>query len=135
MNFEQREKEYRLATLAARLESNPLNSIARGDWINFQNSEYRLYVVEFESANYAGAPEHCLVWAFNEEDAIDNATSWAEDFYREQDQSQWEDENGEEGIDDQVWASMRSAELLEDYDYAHIVEDPEQQCNFYQVVN
>ena len=135
MNFEQREKANRLAKLDARLEANPLDLLARGDWLNFHNSEYRLYVVEFESLNYCGAPEHCLVWAFNEGDAIDNANSWAEDFYREQDQSQWEDENGEEDIDDQMWASMRSAELLEDYEYAHIVEDPEQQRNFYQVVN
>jgi hypothetical protein len=137
MNFEQREKEYRLATLAARLESNPLDSIARGDWINFQNSEYRLYVVEFESANYAGAPSHCLVWAFNEEDARDAAFEYTDGYYYEQDHEQFYEEyhDGEEICDDTMWATIVSVELLEGSEYAKYVEDSEQQRNFYEVAN
>lgn len=134
MNFEQREKAQRLAKLDARLSSNPFDASARASYKMLM--EARLYVVEFESLNYCGAPEYCLVWAFDEEHAMDEATSWAEDFYREQDQSQWEDEHGEdEDADEQSWASMRSATLLEDYEYAYILEDDEQQRNFYQVVN
>ena len=97
--------------------------------------EKRLYVVEFDSANYCGAPEYCLAWANDEEDAMDEASVWAEEHYREQDQSQWEDENEGEDSDDVVWASMRSAEPLEGSDYEQWVEDEVQQRAFYQIVN
>ena len=134
MNFEQREKAKRVTQLEKRLEANPFDAYANSSLKMLESA--RMYVVEFESANYCGASENCLVWAFSEEDALDEATPWAEEFYREQDQSQWEDEHGDnEDSDEVVWASMRSAELLEDYEYADIVEDPIQQSNFYQLVN
>ena len=56
-----------------------------------------IYIVTFSSANYAGAPEYCAVEAESEEDAMLNSAvqEYAEDFYREQDEEQYEDENGE----------------------------------------
>lgn len=112
MNFEQREKA------------------KRDDVV-----EKRLYVVEFESTNYCGASEHCLAWAHNEEDALDAASEYASEHYREQDVSQWEEENEGEDSDNEMWASMRSAVLLEGSEFAKYVEDEQQQRAFYQIVN
>ena len=133
MNFEQREKQKLLAELDTKLSENPLNAFARAQYISLQDK--RLYVVEFDSANYCGAPEHCLAWAHDEEDAMDEAADFASEHYREQDQSQWEEENEGEDPDEVMWASMRSAELLEGSEYAEYVEDEVQQRNFYQIVN
>lgn len=133
MNFEQREKQKLLAELDARLESNPLDALARAQYISLQDK--RLYVVEFDSANYCGAPEHCLAWAHDEEDAMDEAAEFASEYYREQDQSQWEEENESEDPDGVTWASMRSAELLEGSEFANYVEDERQQQAYYQIVN
>ena len=133
MNFEQREKAKLLAELDTKLVENPLNASARAQYISLQDK--RLYVVEFDSANYCGAPEHCLAWAHDEEDAMDEASVWAEEHYREQDQDQWEDENEGEDSDEVMWASMRSAVLLEGSEYAQWVEDENQQQAFYQIVN
>lgn len=64
-----------------------------------------LYVVYFESANYCGYGEHCLVWAVNEDDARDAASDYADNFYYEQDCAQYEEEN--DGDSDGVsWASI-----------------------------
>jgi hypothetical protein len=95
-----------------------------------------LYVVEFSSANYAGAPEHCRVWAYNEDDAKDEATSYAEDFYMEQDQDQWEEENPDM-IDEGpgAWASMDSAVPQKGSEYEEFIANPEQALAFYPIVN
>ena len=86
------------------------------------------YVVYFESANYAGYGEHVLVWANSEEDAMSNDAliEYAEEFYREQDEAQYIEENGED-TDGVAWASINSAELLETSDLAKYVKlQPEQ---------
>jgi len=64
-----------------------------------------LYVVYFESANYCGYGEYCLVWATDPDDARDAASEWAEDFYREQDEEQFLDENGDCEYPD-LWATI-----------------------------
>ena len=136
MNFEQREKQKALANLEVQIAKFPLDSLTRGEWVNHQNPDYRLWVVEFESANYCGAPEHCLVWAFDAEDAMDAASYHASEVYCEQDAAQWEEEHGDtEEYDDVMWASMNSAVLLEGSEYAVYVEDGVQQRNFYPIVN
>ena len=95
-----------------------------------------LYVVEFSSANYAGAPEHCRVWAESEEDALDAATSHAEDYYMEQDQDQWEEENDEfreEGPG--AWATMDRAVLQVGSEFEEYIADAVQAETFFPIVN
>lgn len=95
-----------------------------------------LYVVEFSSANYAGAPEHCRVWAESEEDAFEQATQYAEDFYYEQDQEQWEEENPDmvdEGPG--AWATMDKAEPQKGSEHEEFIADPQQAEMFYPIVN
>ena len=94
-----------------------------------------LYVVCFESANYAGAGETCLAWATSEEDAKEAAASYAEDFYREQDEDQWKEEYAEDmDEDDVMWATVTSAVLLKGSEYEEYQKDPSQ-ASFYQLVN
>ena len=131
MNFEQREKTRRLAILDERLSSNPFDASARASYKMLTNA--RLYVVEYESMNYCGAPSHCLVWAFEEEDAMESAEQHATEDCFEQDGEQYLEDYGDD--DDAVWASIKSAVLLEGSEYAEYVEDLNQQQTYYPVVN
>lgn len=86
------------------------------------------YVVYFESANYAGYGEHVLVWANSEEEAMSNDAliEYAEEFYREQDEAQYIEENGED-VDGVQWASIMSAEKLKGSRFEEFVgRNPEQ---------
>ena len=131
MNFEQREKAKRLAMLDERLSSNPFDASARASYKMLETA--RLYVVEFESANYYGAPSHCLVWAFGEDDAKMESDQYAEEYYYEEDIDQYLEENGDD--EDATWSVTNSAVLLEGSKYAEYVEDENQQQAYYQVVN
>lgn len=91
-----------------------------------------LWVVEFESAHYAGASEHCLAWAENEDNAKDAAADWAEEFYYEQDQKQFLEENDSD--DGESYANVVSAQLLVGSDFEKYVNDPSQ-ASFYPIVN
>ena len=96
-----------------------------------------LYVVYFESMNYAGAGETCLVWAESEEDAMscDELLEHAETFYREQDEDQWREEYSEEmDEEDVIWASIQWAKPLKGSEYEEYQKDPSQ-AEFYQIVN
>ena len=91
-----------------------------------------LYVVCFESMNYAGAGETCMAWATSEEEAMEVAAQHAEEFYYEQDQEQYVEENGDD--EDVMWATVTSAELLKGSRYEEFQKDPSQ-SSFYQIVN
>lgn len=93
-----------------------------------------LYVVQISSTNYAGAPEHCRVWAESEEDAMEAASAYANDFYYEQDADQWYSEL-EEDADTENWASIDHAVLQEGSVHEKYIADPKQAQNFYPIVN
>lgn len=85
-----------------------------------------LYVVYFESANYAGYGEHCLVWAESEDEARYNeaVSEYAEDYYRVQDAEQWFEEHGDDEEDS--WASIMWARLVVGSEYErYVAEQPE----------
>ena len=133
MNFEQREKQKLLAELDAKLAENPLNASARAQWNEVQKPHYRLWVVEFESMNYAGAPSHCLVWAVDEEDAKMSSEEYTEDWYFQEDGEQYlEDHKDDDGV---IWSTITSAVPLEGSDFAEYVEDENQQRAYYEIVN
>ena len=97
-----------------------------------------LYVVEFSSANYAGAPEHCRVWAESEEDAMDAASQYANEYYYEQDAEQWYEENGDdedEGDGPGGWATVDRAFLQAGSAFEKYIDDPEQAEAFFPIVN
>jgi hypothetical protein len=95
-----------------------------------------LWVVYFESANYCGAGEYCLVWATTEDDANEAATCYAENYFYEQDIDQYLEENDGEG-DGVMYASLIQAyELSSDEaeDIRRYLLD-ETQKGFYPIVN
>lgn len=67
-----------------------------------------LWLVYFESANYAGYGEHRLVEAETEDQARDIIEPIAEDFYMEEDRYQLEDEDYD--IDNCNYACIKSVE-------------------------
>lgn len=92
-----------------------------------------LYVVYFESANYAGYGEHCLVWAESEEDARynDQVIQYAEEFYQEQDYDQ-QLEEGEDSEGEGPWASIEWVKPLHGSEYEQYVAE---QPDLYPIVN
>lgn len=98
--------------------------------------EKQLYCVYFESANYAGYGDYCLVMGESESDAMDNpdVLSYAEDTCREQNEDQYIEEHGEDEAEDNVWASIISAELVEGFAWLEqYINDPSQ-AKFYPMV-
>jgi len=83
-----------------------------------------LYVVYFESANYAGYGEHCLVWAEDVESALadEHLSEHTETFYREQDEEEYIDEYGEDdsGV---MWASIMTAVPLKGSEFEKWVSE------------
>lgn len=94
--------------------------------------EKQLYIVYFESANYAGYGQHCLVWATNVDDAMSNdlVNQYAEEVYYEQDQDQYTEEHGDS--DGVSWAAVLNAELLAGSQHEKFVK---KQPQFYPIVN
>ena len=93
-----------------------------------------LYVIEFESANYCGAHETCMVWAESILDAeLKFAESgWGEQYFQDQDQEQYFEENGyEEGV---IWSYTKRAVKLAGSEYEEYA-NKESQSSFYQIVN
>lgn len=85
----------------------------------------QLYVIEFSSANYAGAPEYCTAWASTENEASDLASDYMENFYYEQDADQFLEENGYDNED--CWSFVNSVELMEESEHKEFYEkDPDQ---------
>ncbi len=93
-----------------------------------------LYVIEFESANYAGAHETCLVWATSEDDARAEfeQSGWGEEFFYEQDHDQYIEENGDD--DGVMYCTFKCAVRLEGSSYEQYAK-MESQRGFYQIVN
>lgn len=94
-----------------------------------------LWVVYFESANYAGYGEYCVVWASDEIDAGDKASEYAEEFYREQDSDQLEEEGHD--LDGMTYAAIiKVYPLASDKasDIRKYMNDPKQK-HFFPIVN
>lgn len=94
-----------------------------------------IYIVEFSSANYCGAPEHCAVMAESEEEAMSNAAvlDYADNFYYEQDSDQYGEENdGEES--EMGYAQIDSAVALVGSDFEEYYSDETQRNAFYPMV-
>lgn len=83
-----------------------------------------LYVVYFESANYAGYGEWVLVWAHDEDEARDNSDmlDYAENFYYEQDADEYLEDNEDEDFEG-PWANVVSVEPLRGSDSEEIYKN------------
>lgn len=96
----------------------------------------KLWLIYFESANYCGYGEHCVVRSKDEEDARDIAEGYANEFYHEQDYDQYVDEYGKEAADEEgFWANIQTCE---EFDESHeswkYYIDPAQK-SFYPEIN
>lgn len=67
-----------------------------------------LWIVYFESANYAGYGEHRIVEADSEDEARDTIDPVASDFYMDEDREQLEEDGHD--LDDCIFASIISVE-------------------------
>ncbi len=94
----------------------------------------KLWLVYFESANYIGCGEYCVVTADSEDAAREAAIGYAEEFYYEQDACQWEDDN--EGCENEgPWASIvYVVEFNESHELWKHYIDPKQ-TRFYPKLN
>lgn len=92
----------------------------------------KLWIVYFESANYCGYGEYCVVRADDSTNAEIIAESYAEDNYCEEDSDQWYDENGH---DPDRWAEIKKVELFDEgHECWQYYIDPSQ-SSFYPVIN
>ena len=92
-----------------------------------------IYIVEFSSANYCGAPSHCAVMASSSEEAIEKATDWAEEYYCEQDREQLEEE-GHLCDDYDAYAAMGEAVPLIGSEFEEYYADEDQRNAYYPMV-
>jgi hypothetical protein len=93
-----------------------------------------LYIVTFSSANYAGAPEYCSVWADSVSSAENNLNvlEYAENFYYEQDSEQYIDDNGE---DAECYSVIKEAVALAGSEFEEYYANKDQRDSFYPCVN
>ena len=94
------------------------------------NDKYEIYIVAFSSMNYCGAENHCSVWASSDEEAVEKATDWAEEYMYEQDTEQLE----EDGYDEGPYAAMGEAVPLIGSEFEKYYSDHVQRDNFYPQV-
>jgi len=91
-----------------------------------------LYIIYAESANYAGYGQHFVVEADDETQAEELALDAIEDYFREQDESQLEEEHDLDGM---MYSNIM---ITEPFDAAHdfwkYYQDPSQ-AEFYIRVN
>lgn len=92
------------------------------------------YVVYFESANYCGAGEYCIVQAETVEEATVLASAYAEEYYYEEDELQYVEDNGESDLVGVTWSTIISVELLENSNVLDFVY-MEDQKQFYPRIN
>lgn len=97
----------------------------------FSAMSKQLYVVYFESANYAGYGEHARVWATSEEEAKEAVSDYAEEYYYDQDGDQLE----EDDIEDGPYANVMSAVLQAGSEFEEFIADPQQAEHFYPIIN
>jgi hypothetical protein len=91
-----------------------------------------LYIIYAESANYCGYGQHFVVEA-NEVEAQELALDVIEDYFREQDESQLEEEGHD--LDGMMYSSIQTIELFDaEHDSWKFYQDPGQ-AEFYIKVN
>lgn len=92
-----------------------------------------LYIVYAESANYAGYGQHFVVEADNESEAEELVLDATEDYFREQDESQLEEEGHD--MDGMMFATVQTVEEFNpEHDSWKYYKDPSQ-TEFYIKVN
>ena len=97
-----------------------------------RNIMREIYIVQISSANYAGAPDHCAVMASSEDEAMDLARPYAEQYYYEQDSEQWLDENDNEEAEE--YSTVDYAVPLVGSEYEEYYANEVQRNAFYPMV-
>lgn len=100
----------------------------------FNKMKKEIYIVTISSANYCGAEDHCAVWACSEEDAMELAQEYAEEYYYEQDSDQYMEENdGEEA--DGGYGNVNCAVALKGSSFEEFYADEAQRNAYYPLIN
>jgi hypothetical protein len=76
----------------------------------------QLYIIQYNSAHWCGGESHCVVWAYNADEAVLEASDFMEDNMRELFSSEYDDEFDEENeagaYDDEQAYTVDWCELL-----------------------
>lgn len=92
----------------------------------------QIYLVYFESANYAGYGHRCVVKAQSEDEAEYLAKGHAEDVYYDEDSDQWYDENEDDPCE---WAAILTVEEFgPEHDTWQYFMDKTQREHFYPCI-
>lgn len=96
----------------------------------------QLYIIDYESSQWCGGQSHCVVWATDADDAVDQASVYMEEEMRELFSGEYDDaENeGECCVDDCAYA-VNGVELFDEtHEYWKFFKD-ESQIQFFPMVN
>lgn len=99
----------------------------------------QLYIIEYESAHWCGGESHCVTWAHNPEEAVENAESHMDQEMRELFSDEYRDEYGNELEDDWVLDEcafiVNSVEVLDKANsHWEYYQDLKQRAAFYPEV-
>ncbi len=94
-----------------------------------------LYLIEYSSSRWCGAPYNCVVEASSEDEAEDIATEFMDSHMREEFADEDEDEDEDDDGFDPAF-SVNSVEVLDETNVSwKYYQDPVQRINFYPQVN
>lgn len=92
----------------------------------------RLWAIEFGNNHWCGGDSWCVVWADDEDEAVQLAVHFMDDYQYDLFSDHYEDEPD---MDDGVYAALKSVEPLEESRIYEFYLDPEQREAFYPCVN
>lgn len=100
-------------------------------------SDVKLFIISYESSQWCGGQSHCLVYAFNENQAEELASHWMDESMRELFSSEYQDDLDDGGdLDaDSAFTVHSVEELTPEHEMWQYVQDEVQQRNFYPYVN
>lgn len=94
----------------------------------------QLFIIDYESSQWCGGQSHCVVWATDADDAVDQASVYMEEEMRELFSDEYEDD--EEECDSMECAySVNSVEILDEKNEHWEFFQHETQAQFYPIVN
>lgn len=96
----------------------------------------QIYVVEYESADWAGASSHCLVMASSEEDAEEISEEFRDQDMYDTYSGEYEDNKEDFGVEpDGPYSTLVRVVPLKGSEYEQYVKDEGQQRTYYPAVN
>jgi hypothetical protein len=94
----------------------------------------QLYIIDYESSQWCGGASHCVVWATDVDDAVDEASDYMEDEMRELFADEYNDEDEECDVNECAYSVNAVESFDETHEYWKFYMDTEQ-SQFFPLVN